>query len=424
MRTLTIPEMYRSLHGYLVQRIPDDCNTRLTNLIYVQWLGIFLVLVVLWLVFSPLPVLAQDGNDYRSIGLRIADHLLSQQDGNGAIPDAPSGSVVNQDSNMEYTLLGLAAAYWYSRDTRYLEGLEKGITWLAEREEMTDPDWTGSWFYAYSSTPPYAPVSIPVGLGIADVRGVDTTSALFVYLLYLQATLAQNNTLATQYEARARAALDFVLSHNQSPDGFFYSSWQQRENDGQWHLWLFRYSADQADVYLGLQAGWQLYGDPRYQQAADHLKTQFPSTFFAPTAGRYAVGLEENGEPALALDSFNGIFSQGYVPWVMGKNAENEAAYRWLQSCTQPDGSLSCYADDPRYSLSAALYILAAASLGYPSPDLSQEWLAAQPYDPDDGGVRDTLLLDSEEFSNVAAFTVMAFLGFPTLLEPDHPVPN
>jgi hypothetical protein len=33
MPTLAIPELYRNLHGYLLQRIPDDCDTRLTNLI-------------------------------------------------------------------------------------------------------------------------------------------------------------------------------------------------------------------------------------------------------------------------------------------------------------------------------------------------------------------------------------------------------
>lgn len=40
MRTLAIPEMYRSLHDYLLQRIVDDCDTRLTNLILLM-MGIF-----------------------------------------------------------------------------------------------------------------------------------------------------------------------------------------------------------------------------------------------------------------------------------------------------------------------------------------------------------------------------------------------
>jgi hypothetical protein len=40
MPPLTIPELYRSLHRYLVQRIPDECDTRLTNLIWLM-MGMF-----------------------------------------------------------------------------------------------------------------------------------------------------------------------------------------------------------------------------------------------------------------------------------------------------------------------------------------------------------------------------------------------
>jgi hypothetical protein len=37
---MSIPQLYRSLHTYLLQRIPDDCDTRLSNLIYLM-MGIF-----------------------------------------------------------------------------------------------------------------------------------------------------------------------------------------------------------------------------------------------------------------------------------------------------------------------------------------------------------------------------------------------
>src|SRR5512145_2406419 len=40
MRSMPIPELYRSLHGYLLQTLPDDCDSRLTNLIYLM-LGLF-----------------------------------------------------------------------------------------------------------------------------------------------------------------------------------------------------------------------------------------------------------------------------------------------------------------------------------------------------------------------------------------------
>jgi len=40
MRSVAIPHLYRSLHEYLLQRIPDECDTRLTNLIFLM-MGIF-----------------------------------------------------------------------------------------------------------------------------------------------------------------------------------------------------------------------------------------------------------------------------------------------------------------------------------------------------------------------------------------------
>ena len=36
MPSVTIPHLYRSLHSYLLQRIPDDCDSRLTNLIFLM----------------------------------------------------------------------------------------------------------------------------------------------------------------------------------------------------------------------------------------------------------------------------------------------------------------------------------------------------------------------------------------------------
>ncbi|GEM_PF-2378170 len=41
MPPMSIPQLYRSLHSYLLKRIPDDCDSRLTNLIYLM-MGMFL----------------------------------------------------------------------------------------------------------------------------------------------------------------------------------------------------------------------------------------------------------------------------------------------------------------------------------------------------------------------------------------------
>lgn len=40
MRSVPISHLYRSLHSYLLQRIPDDCDTRLANLIFLM-MGLF-----------------------------------------------------------------------------------------------------------------------------------------------------------------------------------------------------------------------------------------------------------------------------------------------------------------------------------------------------------------------------------------------
>jgi len=357
------------------------------------------------------PSTASPANDYSAAALRTADYILNQQNVDGAIPDIPDGESVNTDSNMEYALIGLAAAYQHSRDPRYLSALEKGIRWLAAREEMTDPRWSGSWFYAYSSAPPYAPLpTSPGDPAIRDVRGADATSALFVYLLYLHSTLSASNTLAQEYETHARAALDFVLEHNQSANGFFYSSWQKWAADGKWHLWTFHYAADQGDMYLGMQAGCLLYAETRYCQSANFLKANTAATFFDPVQGRYALGMYEDGSLETEMEGFNGIFPQGYLTWVFGDDSANQNANGWLNACVQSDGSLACFPDDPRYSLSAIIYAMSASSLNQPLPTPSLDWLLAIAYDPSDGGVRDTADPASEKFSNVAGFAIIALL--------------
>lgn len=376
-----------------------------------------ILLLALWLApsvgFGEQPATLSTSGSHSATALHMADFLLKQQNADGAIPDAPGRNTANEDSTMEYALMGLAAAYWHGKDSRYLKGLEKGLRWLAGREEMADPRWRGSWFCAYSSKPPYAPVPVSPGPGIQDVRGVDATSALFVYLLYQHSILSGSDSLAREYELHARAALDFILARNRGPDGFFQSSWHRWKSDGQWHLWPFRYAADQGDVYLGLKAGWELYKDVRYRDAAAHLATQVKHAFHDGARKRYALGLYEDGVREIEMEGFNGIFAQGYLPWIWGMGKENEAAYQWLTACEQTDGSMACYPGDPRYSLSAAIYGLAAASLHHPPPVKTLNWLIQHTYDPQDGGVRDTAKQGSEKYSNIVGFMIASFLGFP-----------
>jgi hypothetical protein len=341
--------------------------------------------------------------------LHVADFILSLQDAAGAIRDTPDIDIVNADSNMEYALMGVAAAYAYSRDERYLNALERGVQWLTLRQIMVDTHWRGSWFYAYSAKPPYAPVATSLEGGIEDIRGVDSTSSLFVYLLYLHKKVTGRDGLVKQYEANARAALDFVLAKNRSKDGFFYNAWHRR--NGRWQLWKHQYAADQADNYLGLRAGSLLYDGPDryYGRAADSIRTKLPSAFFSSSLGRYATGRQEDGGLDDAV-GINMVFPQGYVPWVFGLSAENTQVYNWFCRGVQADGRLVLFSDDPGYSLAVLIFALAAASLNMPSPQASLQWLLSNTYDPKDGGVRDELDPNSNKYSNVAGFTVLALL--------------
>jgi hypothetical protein len=345
----------------------------------------------------------------------IAGFLLRLQDSNGAISDEPGSPVVNEDSNMEYALAGLAAAYSHNHNSRYLRGLDRGIRWLAAREEMADQRWRGSWFYAFSAKPPYQPVPTSPGPGVVDVRGVDTTGALFVYLLYLRSELSGSVALPHRYERNARAALSFILQRNRSRGGLFYSSWQRRTSDGSWRLWRFRYAADQGDVYLGLRAGWLLYRDRRYLLAANHLKERAGSALFAPSLGRYAVGIDVDGSQERDLEGFDGVFPQGYLGWIWGNTAANRRALAWLAARVQPSGALHCYSDDPDYSLSAAIFAMASGSLRAPPATSNLIWIVRHTYSRRDGSVRDSLAPGSEKYANVAGFSLIALLGFPAL---------
>ncbi len=352
-------------------------------------------------------------NSYSSTALNIANFLVDNQDENGMIADVPNDaeySLVNEDSNMEYALIGIAAAYQESGDIKYLNALKKGVEWLAAREDMTASMWNGSFRYAYESSYPYAPVAVSPGRGITDARGVDATSALFVYALELYTRLSGSTALAKEYETHARSALNFILDYNQAPNGFFYSSWQQK--NGQWVLWKFQYTADQADVYLGMQSGWLLYGDTRYKSAADNIANNIESYFFIPSQGKYALGLDEYGTPDPDQEWFNGTFPQGYVPWVFGDSINNQSAWNWIKNCQQADGSLSCFSNDPLYSLSASIYALPSANLSKPLPTTALDWIINTTYDPIDHGIKDTANDGKEKYSNVAGFTIASMLQF------------
>ena len=352
-----------------------------------------------------------------SNSIAMANFILSLQNADGAIEDEPGGGIVNEDSNMEYALIALGATYNITGDTQYLDGLRKGIIWLAAREEMSDSTWNGSWMYAYDYNSPYN--AIPTSPGdpsISDVRGVDATSTLFVYLLYLYQHLTGDDTLTVVYENNARAALDFVINHNLDSDGYSWSSWQKWVSDNQWHLWKFKYAADQGDVWLGLKAGALLYDLTLYGPYADFIENNAPAHFFDVSEGRFCLGIDDAGVKDWSIDGFDGIFPNGYLPWLWCSTPETEAAYNWLQSYVHTDGSIQVNSGDA-YAASVALYGLATFSLNHPQPTQSFLWLNKTPtnggpYDDTNGGVHDTPNWNESEYDNIAGFSAMAMMGW------------
>jgi hypothetical protein len=344
--------------------------------------------------------------------LRMADFVLSLQMPDGAIVDEPGGSKVNEDSNMEYALIGLGAAYEASHDSKYLRGLEKGIQWLAEREEMNDRRWKGSWYFVYSAkTGGHLPS--PPGPGMMDARGVDATSALFPYLLYLHQRLSHSSALAERYAGHGRAALDFIIRENLAADGLSQSSWLQREKDKQWTLFEERYSADQGDVYLGMHAGQLLYRDPRYGRVAEELRTKTPAMIFDTGQRRYALGRDSAGGLTSTDDGISAAFSQGYLTWIWGDTRENRQGTEWLRAKVKADGSIVTVPGKPSYSLTVAMLGAADAGLAAPARAEALQWLLSHTYDPKTGGVHHSPdPKDKTESNNEAGFCIIAFVRF------------
>jgi hypothetical protein len=348
---------------------------------------------------------------YLNDAKRVADFILSLQDQNGAIMDTPDSDLVNEDSNMEYALMGIAAIYAHTHDKKYLISLENGISWLASRQEQRNINWAGSWYYAFTSKPPYNPIPTSPGAGVKDVRGVDTTSCLFVYLLYLHQVVTGDSHLVDAYAKQARAALNFVLSKNGGNDGFFLSSWQLQKNT--WQLWTYEYSSDQADDYLGLRAGSYLYDDQkhRYGNAADFLQLHTTATFFMVNSGFFAQG-RDFGDTLDPGDGFDMIFPQNYLSWVFGNDFYTRTVHKNMRKQQPGVNALKNKSGTPIFSLSVAGYALASSALGV-TDDLgtSIAWLLKHGIDKD-GGVFDTTEhIADEKYSNVAGFTIMALLG-------------
>lgn len=347
--------------------------------------------------------LSRTGFLFRDQAVRIADYILSLQCSNGAVRDYPDADTVNTDSNMEYALIGLGAAYQLTADARYLSGMKKGISWLASEECMSDSRWNGSWWYCYNVSGRH--IACDDGAGVRDVRGVDTTSALFVYLLYLDHRLDPDSVLAEQYRDNAVSAIDFIQKNCLDFDHLSRSSWQMN-SAGAWSVYDCKYSADQGDVYLGFHAAGLLFDSPEYESQAEFIRECTEKTLFDKTLGRYCTSIED-GSLDRQLNSFDPIQSQGFLPWAFGDDAAGRLSVSWLSGKVQPDGSISCYSKDPEYALSIAMLGLGENAVFGPQPVSSYRWAGTHLLDPGTGGLHDSLE-GSEEDCNVAGLYITA----------------
>jgi len=340
--------------------------------------------------------------------IKMADYLLSLQTKDGALRDAAGWNHCNGNSSMMYALMGLGAAYRKSGDKRYLEGLEKGIRWLAKRENMGSSKWRGSFYYAYDVNG--KSLAAKPDKFTVNVRGTSSASALFVYLVYLARQLNPASKLPSELESSARAALSFVLKNNKNSAGLFYNGWRQDKN-GKWNLYKTCYAADQADVWLGLIAGARLYGSPAWEKAAGGLKKTTEKNFYIPEKKRYAVSIDEKGRMNTHMGSIAEIFPQGYLPLVWGNTKKNRAALNWLKSRASKSGKTTCYKGDKGAALTAALLYGGRNSIDK-NLDTVKNWLIKTCYDAKTGGVRSDSGKKSSKLSNAAAFSIMALTGW------------
>jgi len=352
----------------------------------------------------------------------VGDHLLAQQTPHGAIPDTPGGGRANKDSTLCYALLALGHAYAVTQRPRFKRGMRDGIEWLAARMERREKGWTGSWRLAYAAKPPYVALPTPPGDGIADARGMSATSALFAYLLALYGELTDDDAFVQKYKPHVRAALDFVLQRNLGSNGLFYSSWHRRRADGPWTLYRMQYVADQADVYLGLRAGYHLHRSARYKNAAERLEREIPKLLYSRHAKAFGVALTPEGKLLPPDEGWLGYFVQGYLAWVFGINDETEHALRWLKDRQAPDGSFRRQKQQTPFALSAAVFCLATEPLAdyRISRQRSMRWLRDAALSPQ-GGIRDFGHPKAPLYSNLAGWVVAAWADatpFPTAQPP------
>ncbi len=295
---------------------------------------------------------------------RAAAFILAQQDENGAMNES---GLINTDSNMLYAMMGLLAAYDLTGQREYLRAVERGCRWLMQVQNKE-----GDWYLAYRRQGSgYVPALPDSYSNFAAIRGVDTTSALFVHVACELQKRTDDPGLRRQLREAARRAYRFLITRNRDPvDGLYWNSFQLekgRQGDpGQltaYRRFSVKYASDNAETYLGLVAAARLFGDQSAKRHAERLKQSFVR-FFDPNEGVYAVMLDAKGNRAMH-PSYARHFATGWSVYLFADPAMGEQALAKMAQKIKADGS---FADEGGpYALSTLAFLLGECRSRTPS---------------------------------------------------------
>lgn len=329
----------------------------------------------------------------------IANYIVGIQEPSGAIPDAFDNPFYNQDNDSGYALTGLFYAYKATGNTKYLQAMKNNLEWQAS---LQDSD--GSWHWAYSKqNQRFSPVVSQYyqSQGITDIKNVDAIQSYFAYNLWLLAQTGQEASFVKQMIPTAKKGIDVFLTRNYDPkDGLFYSSWQLKNN--QWQRLSIKYSAGQADSYLGLMAVYKLTGDKRYFNTAQHIKNNFDYYFWDSANRRYVIGIDNTGKMKGEY-----IMPQGYIPFVFkNKTPWQKWTLYYLAKNQQYDGSIKTQSNSKETIFSAFL-ALGDTSLNMYPYHRQKALTYIKSMKASNGGIK----MSSQYpylYTNIAGFSIMA----------------
>jgi hypothetical protein len=342
----------------------------------------------------------------------VVEFLLAQQTEKGCIPDAPEGLRANEDGRMSRALLAVGHAYRLMSRVRYRNAFRDGVKWLGASMETNDRPWVGTWRYAYAAKPPHVALATSPCDGMQDARGVSSTSALFLYLLALYTHYTNDTVPSKALRPHTRAALEFLLERNRGENELFCRGWHQAKGASKWELCRKQIAVDQADVYLGLRAGYWLLGQERYWRAAQRLAERVPRFLFDRKKRAFGLELDEKGNLVPPDETPESYFTQGYLAWVFGPNRETESAMKWLRVRLARDGSFRRRRTDLAYTLPTAGFCLGAARLGLYTVQVraTRKWLREIAMTPK-GGIREVARAKSPLRNDLAGHVVAAWLS-------------